>query len=710
MKISILLPYKENFSPNYAGAVSLFVKDINKQSKYNKDSYVFGNMDYKKKLSKNYINLKLDKKFYESSSKLYIESFLDAEKKFQSDIIEVHNRPNYIKQLKKNYNGKIILFFHNDPLTMNGSASIIDRKYLLKNIDLIIFNSNWSKGRFFIGINITTLFDSKTTICYQSAPKTKINFNKKQKLISFVGKLNSAKGYDIFGEAICKILDKYKNWKAIVIGDEPRENLTYNHKNLKILGFQKNDLILSLLKKVSISVICSRWNEPFGRASLEAASRGSAVIISNKGGLPETSKNAIILKSLDVKTLFKNIEGLIKDKKKLTQIQKKIYSSFFLNHKYVTSIIDNVRKKVLQTNQISQISHFTTIKKIPIKILHITNFNYRFSGRLHYNTGRRINNGFIRLGHNVLSISDRDIIHTNKRITDPKGVSFLQNYILSAYNNFKPNIIILGHADNVSQDTLLMLKNKHKNLKVAQWFLDPLGTAGPDYLKNKKRILDRKQAIDASFLTSAPESLDFKIPNSYFIPNPCDQSFESLKNYNNDTINDVFFARSHGVHRGDLKKGKKDNREIFINQLINVNKKLNFDIYGMNNVQPIWGDEFIEKISNSSMGLNLSRGMPTKYYSSDRMAQLVGNGLLTFIHKDTRYGDYFTDKQLVFYKNIEDLSYKLNKYKQDTKDRKRIAKNGRDFYFKYFNSTIVAKYILDKTFAINNKEKVLWEK
>ena len=36
MKISILLPYKENFSPNYAGAVSLFVKDISKISKYKK--------------------------------------------------------------------------------------------------------------------------------------------------------------------------------------------------------------------------------------------------------------------------------------------------------------------------------------------------------------------------------------------------------------------------------------------------------------------------------------------------------------------------------------------------------------------------------------------------------------------------------------------------------------------------------------------------
>ena len=55
---------------------------------------------------------------------------------------------------------------------------------------------------------------------------------------------------------------------------------------------------------MSISVVCSRWNEPFGRASLEAASRGSAVIISNKGGLPETSKNAIKLKVLDTKNLF----------------------------------------------------------------------------------------------------------------------------------------------------------------------------------------------------------------------------------------------------------------------------------------------------------------------------------------------------------------------------------------------------------------------
>ena len=47
MKISILLPYKENFSPTYAGAVSLFIKDMVKLSKFRKDITVYGNTNLK---------------------------------------------------------------------------------------------------------------------------------------------------------------------------------------------------------------------------------------------------------------------------------------------------------------------------------------------------------------------------------------------------------------------------------------------------------------------------------------------------------------------------------------------------------------------------------------------------------------------------------------------------------------------------------------
>ena len=62
MKISILLPYKENFSPSYPGAVSLFVNDTSLISKYLSSIRVYGSTNYKKKFKVSYKNIGLKKK------------------------------------------------------------------------------------------------------------------------------------------------------------------------------------------------------------------------------------------------------------------------------------------------------------------------------------------------------------------------------------------------------------------------------------------------------------------------------------------------------------------------------------------------------------------------------------------------------------------------------------------------------------------------
>jgi hypothetical protein len=62
MRISILLPYKENYSPDYPGAVSLFVKSTSVISKYKDQITVFGSTSHKKKLSGNYINISLKRR------------------------------------------------------------------------------------------------------------------------------------------------------------------------------------------------------------------------------------------------------------------------------------------------------------------------------------------------------------------------------------------------------------------------------------------------------------------------------------------------------------------------------------------------------------------------------------------------------------------------------------------------------------------------
>jgi len=708
MKISILLPYKENFSPNYPGAVSLFVKDITKISKYKKDICVYGSTDYKKKFPLKYYNLEPHKDFIISQSKSYIQQFVIQERIKNSDLIEIHNRPTYLSYLiKEKINSKFILYFHNDPLSMRGSKTKTERIFLIKNCSKIIFNSQWSKKRFLNNIQSRFYNSEKLIIIYQSALKQKINFLLKKKWITFVGKLNKAKGYDIFGKAIIKILTKYPKWKALVIGDERRESMLFKHKNLKLLGFLKHSKVLETFKKTSIAVVCSRWDEPLGRTSLEASSNGCAVIISNRGGLPETITNGIILKELNENSLFNEIELLIKNNVKRKELQKLSNKNFIHTNKKSSSEVDSYRYELLVKK-----NFFKTINSYEsLRILHITNFNERHNGRLFFNTGRRINNGFIRLGHSVLELSDRDILKNNKSIGDLNGSKKLNFKILDVCNNFRPNLIVLGHADLVASNTLAEIKKNQPEVKIAQWFLDPLNKEGPDFDKNKKRILDKLNFIDASFLTTSPDVLKFinKKDNFYFIPNPTDPSFEVLNNFNGHCKMDVFYAISHGVHRGNLKLGKYDERQNFLEQLIKKTPGTKFDIYGLNKIQPIWGDSFLKAISNSRMGLNLSRGEPIKYYSSDRIAQIVGNGLLTLIDEKTFYRDFFSDKEMVFYKNLDDLSEKIMKFK-NSNESKKIAENGKIKYSKYFNSNLVADFIVTKTLLKNSKNKFIWNK
>ena len=345
MKISILLPYKENFTPDYAGAVSLFLNDTIKLSKYKKNIQVFGNTSFKKKLLKNYTNLKFTKFFFRSNSKAYVKKFLDEEKIKKSNLIEIHNRPEYINSIyKKNKN--IVLYFHNNPLEMKLAKTVNERINLYKKTKKIIFNSNWTLNQFAKGLN-KKYKTNKLVIVNQSTSKKLINFNNKKKIILFVGRLNISKGYDLFGEAVINVLNDHPDWNAIVIGDEPREKHIFKHKNLKNLGFQKNQIVTKWFIKSDISVVCPRKSEPFGRTALEASSAGCALIITDKGGLREASPKALKIKTLTVKNVENAIKKLIKNESFKKSLQKRIYKHFYLTNNYISKKIDKYRDKLI---------------------------------------------------------------------------------------------------------------------------------------------------------------------------------------------------------------------------------------------------------------------------------------------------------------------------------------------------------------------------
>jgi glycosyltransferase involved in cell wall biosynthesis len=342
-RIAILLPYKEDYNKNNAGSASLWVKDFFENSKLKKITTIYGINTKKKSLSKNFVNLNNKFPLFTFKKNIfYAKLFLKNIHK-QTKIIEIHNRPEIFHFInKQNSNYKLILVFHNNPLLIRGSKKIKERKNILNKCSNIIFVSKWVQKKFFEGLDSKK--SKKCSVIYP-AIKRLDKLPKKENIITFIGKLNKSKGYDLAGVAVVNILNKYKNWKAIFAGNEEREKYNFSHKNLKIYRWLSHGKILKLLKKSSICLVPSVWEEPFGRISMEASIYGNAVILSNKGGLSETSKYHIKLKNPDVNNIFKEINNLILDKKKLSKLQKKSFFDYKIFIEKSAKIFDEIKLK-----------------------------------------------------------------------------------------------------------------------------------------------------------------------------------------------------------------------------------------------------------------------------------------------------------------------------------------------------------------------------
>ena len=703
-KIFIILPHKDQFIKNYSGSASIWVKDFFYKSQYKKFITIFGSTKNTKNviIKKNYINIKIPSVNIFSKSNFYIKKLLNFCKRDKPSIVEIHNRPSTLIKISNEYkHAKYILVIHNDPLNLKGSITTEQRKKLLNICHKIYFVSSWVEEKFFYGLDKNFHTNYKTI--YPSINRIS-KFPKKKNTIIFSGKLNNAKGFDKFASAITKILNIYPSWNAVAIGDEPRENYNFSHKRLTYTGWIPHDEVLKLYNKSSITVAPSLWEEPFGRSSLEAGSRGNAVIISKRGGLPETIREPIFLKKVETKEIFKEIENLILNKNLLKKNQFNNFKSPLHLISTNIKIMDAHRSEIINKKKNVNLNF-----NRKLKILHVYNRAEKIGGRIYFiSTGKKIENGLVRLGHDVEGISDRDILSYSPKI---KGKKLLNKIFLEKTLYYRPDLVLMGHVNTIDGETFDIVKNKCKHSVFSQWYEDNLTVNGPDFQKNYSNLKTNFNFIDNFFISTHPDDVSKK--NSrikyHFLPTPVDRNIEKLNIYSlNNYTYDVFFAMSHGVNRGKIKSGKNDERESFINELIDLNKDIKFDIYGFKDRNPVWSESFYSAISRSSMAVNLNRGRPKKYSSSNRIGSLIGNGLLTFIDYKKKFNHFFSSQEIVFYNNKYDLSEKINFYKRNQDKAKKIARNGQKKYFKLFNEIEVAKYIVNESIGENNVP--IWNK
>jgi len=689
--IAILLPYKEKYNPDKAGAASIWVKDYLSLSKLKNQTLIFGNLDKKDKpLTKNFVNIDLTKTYIRKNIQ-YTKHLYDYHLKNKFNIIEIHNRPESLLYLiKKKISAKLIFMFHNNPQDMRSSKSIKDRIFIAENTDQIYFVSRWVKDKFFEGLPFN--HRNNCEILYPAIKPLK-KFPKKDNLIIFSGKLNSSKGFDLYGKAVIKILDKYKSWNAIAIGNEPREKFNFNHKNFKILDWVKHDDILDYYKKASISVVPSRWLEPFGRTAMESAAYGCATITTRNGGLPETFNNELFLEKINDIELYKLIEKLIKNNIYRKRIQKKN----FLN------VINNINEKVSKLDEFKNHILLPKIffnKKARLKILHISTFDERSDHRLfNISISQKLSKGFIRNDHDVINFSYRNYL--SKNILRHRS-EIINNKVINICNHYRPDLLVLGHNNFLYKNNLEKIKYNFKS-KIALWYEDALGHKGegPNWRQNLTLIENNNHYIDNYFVTTHPDEIKTIISKKKmnFLPIPVDENIENLEIYNSrNRYKDLFFALSHGVNFGDLKKRKTDEREIVINNLMKKFPKINYNFLGIANEKPKWNYDFFDELLKTKMALNLSRGKPLKYTSSNRIAALIGNGIYTFIDKKTNFKDFFNENEVGSYKDLDDLGSKIEKLKSKPNLINKYGKAGRDKYFKFFNTKKISKEIIDIIF------------
>ena len=359
MKIDIILPYKEIFSSNKASAVSLTVKNSSEFSSYKKQINVYGQLTDSPFDNVKFTGIKTNKFIHLGNNNSIYLNYLKKREFSKKRIIEFHNRP-YVfnKAIKLETKNPITLHFHNDPRTMHGSKSVNERINIAKNAEAVYFVSQYIKNCFIDGINK----EYKNLYIIPNAIQRNLHQKpNKNKEVLFIGRLVEEKGCHLYVEAIRSIVTKFPDWKFRIIGTERagQKILTSTYaknlisdfeslgKNTEYLGFISNEEVSNILKKTSILIVPSIWQEPFALTALEGVCNGAAVIASKVGGMQEMLEDVgMLINDIDAIKLEKSILSLLENENLLSNYHNKSWINYKYNQKDIVKIQDKVRTNI----------------------------------------------------------------------------------------------------------------------------------------------------------------------------------------------------------------------------------------------------------------------------------------------------------------------------------------------------------------------------
>ena len=325
-----------------------------------------------------------------------------------------------------------------------------------------------------------------------------------------------------------------------------------------------------------------------------------------------------------------------------------------------------------------------------MRIVHAANLQLDKDGAHLWNQDQKIHHGLIRLGHFVYPFS----INDRARMLSPTGSKTFgkgktNKALVETCRNVHPDLLILGHAQYISAETLREIRTILPQIRISLWYVDPLWDAEPT-----RHLRDRTPVLDALFCsTGGPLLQSFATPNcpAHFIPSAVDPGIECHRAFDtpdDEIIHDLlFFGRDKN----------QPERRAFLTQLRDKLGDLRIGYYGCLDQALIMGWEKEQIIRRSKMALNLSRRTDVELYSSSRIAELMGNGILTLTPRGAGLEELYAEDELVYYDTLDDLADKVRRLSGDRESRTTIARRGWQRNHRDYNGTEVARIIVDGT-------------
>lgn len=335
-----------------------------------------------------------------------------------------------------------------------------------------------------------------------------------------------------------------------------------------------------------------------------------------------------------------------------------------------------------------------------MRIVHVDNWMLRRFGRTKVLTGRNLYFGAVRNNWRVCEFSDRDLAKFESPLgIRPIGEWITNRRLVETCDNFRPDLLVVGHCDIIRSRTLREIRSLLPGIRIACWNIDPLWDN-----RNVGRIRERMDCADALFVTTAGEPLK-QFCNGRnvvaYMPNPTDPAAEDQDNAAKSTFDrDLVFCSG---------RAPSDPRHAFTGRLHTaLRDMLRFETFGMHGHPSVWGRAYEEVLAGSKMALNLNHIEDWPLYSSDRIAQLMGNGLLTFLWDKGGMRRLLNDDQAVFFKDFDDLVRRLVEFQHDDARRRAVAGAGRAHYCEHFSGQRVIQFIAETTLGLPYGRNYLW--